>query len=161
MRNECTAWPNSWKRVSTSQWFNIGGRFPSGLVKLQTKATTWTHQICKVTNQSLCIAFYTTSSEKTFSISKPSRGLKQARSVGHLSHKLLFDFQNHRTWAEHNFGRHISHHACNSVESVGWTRPSQTSTTRLVPIYKYWRYISCTYPHYISFITTVQQKQYQ
>lgn len=87
----------------------------------------------------------------TFSISKPSRDLKQAGSAGYLSHKLRFDFQNHTTWAEHNFGRCISICACHSVKLKGWTQPSQISTTRLLPIYKYWRYISCSYPHYISF----------
>ena len=55
----------------------------------------------------------------TFRISKPNRGLKQASSVGHLSHKLLFDFQNYRTWAQHNFSRHISYGARNSVKSIG------------------------------------------
>ena len=36
----CMAWPNSWKKVTTSSWLNSAGFVGVAFVKLATKAAT-------------------------------------------------------------------------------------------------------------------------
>lgn len=124
-------------------------------VKLQTIATTWNNEMGKVTTPTSIHCFLYTffwERQPPAFLNPAELPSQQSRSVGRFSHKLLFYFQTHGSWAAHNIRRHISHYAFNIVKSIGCSRPSQTPMTTVVPIYKYWRCRSCTCPHYIRAI---------